>query len=41
MNADYDDDNIDDDDFDLIEENLGIKVQRKKKLKRVKVSGKY
>lgn len=41
MDADYDDDNIDDDDFDLIEENLGIKVQRKKKLKRVKVSGKY
>lgn len=31
------DDNIDDDDFDLIEENLGIKVERKKKLKRVKV----
>lgn len=29
------DDNLEDEDYDLLEENLGVKVQRKKKLKRV------
>ncbi|XP_018496136.1 LOW QUALITY PROTEIN: transcription elongation factor SPT6-like, partial [Galendromus occidentalis] len=31
------DDNLEDEDYDLIEENLGCKVERKRKLKRVKV----
>ncbi|KAM7309648.1 transcription elongation factor SPT6 [Ixodes scapularis] len=30
------DDNLEDEDYDLIEENLGVKVQRKKKFKRVR-----
>lgn len=33
---DEDDDRLEDDDYDLLEENLGVKVQRRKRFKRVR-----
>ena len=37
--SDEEDDELDDDDLDLMEENLGVRINREKKLKRVKKVG--